>query len=593
MTLGEWLPGRARWLMRPSTFGNSALAVLAASWASLTLELPAGGLSAFILAVIIVAGVWVSAAELWATRWVPTFRELASGVAPPTPAAQAVALREVKAFAMRVALLTIFVWGCAAVSLAAVVRLLLDFPWPACGRLVVMGGLFGPMAAVVVGLSISRRALEASEWLAEGLSPAVAGLALGDGPSSVRHRLVAFTVVMAALPAVMLADVGLRVGDRATTALVAATPAQRPQVLAAFHRELLLDSAGLSVLVLAMAVLAARVGAEVLAGPMRRVADVASRLAQGHLPPARLIAADGEVWAVTRLFSDMHDRLYRVIGLLQGAGGRIAGGATALQEVAEQFGRGASEQAAALHQTTATTEALAHSARQIAASAATVLDQARQALEAADSGRAMAEAIGAAVGRMQQDNQAIAGAVGRLTGRVQQVGQIIEFITAVADRTELLALSAELEGTRAGDAGRGFTLVANELRSLAENVKQSTREIEELIEEVREATRSTSEATRAASATTAQGTRLARDVAGALETVAGLAQESSNAVRTITLATQQQQSGTDQLAEAMADVLTITQAGLGTTRELAQASEQLGQFARALEGMVQRYRGDA
>ncbi|MFP2902888.1 methyl-accepting chemotaxis protein, partial [Corallococcus sp. 4LFB] len=66
--------------------------------------------------------------------------------------------------------------------------------------------------------------------------------------------------------------------------------------------------------------------------------------------------------------------------------------------------------------------------------------------------------------RMRQDNQAIGSAVARLNKRVQQIGKIVEFINGVADKSDLLALNAELEGTKAGEVGRGFSLVAAEMR---------------------------------------------------------------------------------------------------------------------------------
>ena len=77
---------------------------------------------------------------------------------------------------------------------------------------------------------------------------------------------------------------------------------------------------------------------------------------------------------------------------------------------------------------------------------------------------------------MKEDNQAIADAVVRLNKRVQQIGKVVEFINEIADKSDLLALNAELEGTKAGEVGRGFSLVAAEMRRLAENVIRSTRD---------------------------------------------------------------------------------------------------------------------
>jgi methyl-accepting chemotaxis protein len=183
---------------------------------------------------------------------------------------------------------------------------------------------------------------------------------------------------------------------------------------------------------------------------------------------------------------------------------------------------------------------------------------------------------------MRDDNRAISEAVQRLNARVQQIGKIVEFITGVADRSDLLALSAELEGTKAGDLGRGFTLVAAEMRRLAENVIESTKEIEELIDEIRLATDRTVDATERGLEQTLSGTALATQVAGVLDQVVQLAERTSEEVRAISLATQQQQSGTDQLAEAMADILGITQQSLAATKQLSQANSQLVGLAGTL-----------
>jgi methyl-accepting chemotaxis protein len=344
---------------------------------------------------------------------------------------------------------------------------------------------------------------------------------------------------------------------------------------------------------LALALAAAWFGGRVIGRPMLRVADTARRIALGELPRPTLIAADGEVWLVTRVFAKLHERLFEAASQLRSAESEIGALAKALDGSTGRYAAGGSDQASALNETSATTEELARSARQIAANAATVLDVSRQTLEAADSARAMADALSVAVERMKQDNASIAGAVELLGQRVQQVGQVVEFINGVADRTGLLALSADLEGTRAGDVGRGFILVAQEMRNLAENVLESTREIEELIGEVREATRSTQVATSRGTSFAERGLALAGDVTKSLDGVTQLTDETSAAVRTITLATQQQQTGTDQLAEAMTDILGVTQEELNTIKGLSAASERLQSLSKELSSALSRFRFDA
>src|SRR5204862_1839862 len=102
---------------------------------------------------------------------------------------------------------------------------------------------------------------------------------------------------------------------------------------------------------------------------------------------------------------------------------------------------------------------------------------AQQMLDSAQHGKRSAGAFYAAILRVREGNQAIADSVVKLNKRVQQVGRIVEFIDGIADKSDLLALNAELEGNKAGDVGLGFSLIAAEMRRLSESVMGSTREI--------------------------------------------------------------------------------------------------------------------
>jgi methyl-accepting chemotaxis protein len=346
----------------------------------------------------------------------------------------------------------------------------------------------------------------------------------------------------------------------------------------------------LALLALALGFVAARAGGAVIAGPMGRLADDAGRIARGELSRARVISAAGEVWQLTKVFARMKERLQEIITELGQAGRGIFTATGGLERAATRYARSATEQAAALNQTSATTEELAQSARQISTSAASVQDIARRTLEAAESGQGSTFAFRAAVERMRQDNTSISGAVERLQDRVHQIGRIVEVINQVSERSDLLALSAELEGTRAGEAGRGFSLVSSEMRRLAENVLESTAEVEGLISEIRQATRQTAEATARATALSGRGAALAGDVTEALTQVAELASQTANAARTISLATQQQQSGTDQLAEAMGDILSLTQQGAEASGRVGAAQGRLSTLAGTLSSLVDRFR---
>jgi methyl-accepting chemotaxis protein len=590
MTLEAWLRDRGGWLLQPALLGNALALSVAVPWTSASLGLEGAAMQGFLfsaagLAFALYVGLsWVALAGL------ATFRALAAGRLGLTDAARLEALKELRRFPARVSTLSFVGWAGGAAALGGLAAALLGAESADALRVGLMGLVFGPLATTVVALLVTARTQEASNRLGVGLAPHDVVQALPPVEWSARRRLVLFTLVLTVLPAGLVLDLVRAETAEAAARLAVTSPSARAAAVEAAASGLTLRLVVLGGLALLVAGLAAAAGGQAIAAPLQELTQVARRIAAGRLERPHVIAADGEVWRVTGVFAQLHERLAELVAKVLGAGAAVARATGALREASARAEVTAAEQAASLNQTSATTEELAQSARQIAQSAAAVQDFARRTLEAAEQGQADAAAFQAAVDRMTQDNRSIAAAVERLQRRVQQIGRIVELINTVADRSDLLALSAELEGTRAGEVGRGFSLVGAEMRRLAENVLESTAEVDELIAEIRDATLRTAEATARGSSLTERGTSLARGVTASLTRVAELARDTSTEVRTITLSTQQQQSSTDQLAEAMADILTGTQQELATTQRAAEVNRRLVELGRALEGVVGRFR---
>lgn len=587
--LDHWLPGRLSWLVRPTLLGNTLTVALAGPWA-LSVERfePAALQVLLLLAVAITLGLQLvfAGAALGRLR---TFRGLVSGRLPLTTAHRLSALGELRRFPSHAAALSLTGWVLGALLLGLGVGSLAGVPGPVAARLAVIGVLFSPLAAVMVSVVVTSRAHEASDRLSEGLPPHDVLTAAPGIAWSIRGRSVGFTAGLTVVPILLLTVISWAEFQRAPGVLAALAPEQRLAAAEALVSQLTWRLWGLGALAVAFAAVAASAAGQVIARPMQRLAEEARRIAAGHLEHPRVIAADGEVWRVTGVFAQLHERLAALVAKVVAAGSQVYDATAALQRTSARSDATAAEQAAALNETSATTEELARSARQIAGSAGSVQDLARRTLEAAREGHDDAATFQAAVDRMKQDNRSIANAVDRLQRRVQQIGRIVELINAVADRSDLLALSAELEGTRAGEVGRGFSLVGAEMRRLAENVLESTAEVEELIAEIREATQRTAEATERGSTLTERGTALADDVTASLLQVAELAEATAEQVRTITLSTQQQQSGTDQLAEAMADILASTQVELQASQRVIEVNRRLLELSTSLQGAVGRF----
>jgi len=342
------------------------------------------------------------------------------------------------------------------------------------------------------------------------------------------------------------------------------------------------------VLLLVVGLLAAAVGS-VLAEPLERMAHEARRVSDGRLADPQPVIAEAELWTLGVAFAQMETQLGVLLGQLKRAGVQISSTTEQIVITSSKHESGAARQASALTQTSSTTEELARTARSIAANASSVAQIAQQTLQSAEQARSNAVVFSEAMDRMKRGNQAISDSVAMLNTRLGQIGKIIEFINAIAEKSDLLALNAELEGVKAGEVGQAFSLVATEMRRMAENITRSTQEIVELIDQIRDASSEAVRVTEAGMRTTEGSTGIVEAMSQSLATIVGLAGQTSEAVKTISSSTQQQQDGTDQLAGAMGDILSVTQETEQATQAIIIANVDLVRLARELQDAVQRF----
>jgi methyl-accepting chemotaxis protein len=588
MTAPVDLKGLARWTERPAWLGGIVGAGLGLLHGWHTDAVPEGSWGLFVALTLLALGLGLWFTTLHGRGSLRVLYMLGEGRVQPTPEHLRAALLEARAIPERSFVFILQYWLGSTLALAFAFVALAGTPWVLGLRIFLVGMSLGALSALFIYLLVARRARRAVELVAaQGLSPLEVVAVAPPRRMHIRRRMVLFTAIAVLSPSLFILDAtvtgALRAADEAR---VAQSQAERYAAVARAR-----EGSGMAVagLVALLVLLTAYVGGSVIAEPLRSITEDATRIAQGDLRPPRVIAAEDEVWATSAAFAQMQAQLGQALIQLRRAGLQISSTTEQLVATSSEQESGADEQASSLNMTSATTEELARSAQQIAGNAESVSGIAETTFNAAQTGQRGAAAFLGAMQRMKEDNQAIADAVVRLNKRVQQIGKVVEFINEIADKSDLLALNAELEGTKAGEVGRGFSLVAAEMRRLAENVIRSTKAIEQLIEEIRDATNAAVMATEAGLKTTEAGTVLAAQVDESLSLILELARQTSHAVRSISLATQQQQTGTDQLAETMADILRITQQSLNATKQVGTANTDLLVLARDLRGVVERF----
>jgi len=271
---------------------------------------------------------------------------------------------------------------------------------------------------------------------------------------------------------------------------------------------------------------------------------------------------------------------------------RLSSSANEVLAASTQHETSSTEQAAAIHETTATMEELKHASAQIAENAGSVARVAEETLGAARSGRTAIHEFTQAMQQIRNDGLAVGDAISKLSKRVERIGTVVEVIDEIADRSDLLALNAALEGSRAGEAGKGFSIVAAEMRRLAENVLESTKEIKNLISEIRESTHAAAAAAEASRRATETGEKLGSVAAGSVDGILSGVQETSDAARVINLATQQQRTATEQVVASMSEIEDVTRQTTQASRQATSAAADLAQLANRLAELIKRFRAD-
>lgn len=258
-----------------------------------------------------------------------------------------------------------------------------------------------------------------------------------------------------------------------------------------------------------------------------------------------------------------------------------------LQAAASQQATGAKEQATAMNEITTTISELLATSRQIAESAQRVAQIADRAVAAARSGDATVEKGHESVVGIRRQVDTIVSHMLELGKKSQQIGSVLDIVSELAEQTNILSINATIEAAGAGDAGKRFAVVADEIRKLADRVAGSTKEIRGLIDEVRSAVNTTVMTTETGSKAAETGSKQFAEVANAFKQIAGLVTTTTEAAREIELSTKQQATAVEQVNAAIGNVAQTTKETEASSSQTQQTAAQLAALSRDLLRLVQ------
>lgn len=320
------------------------------------------------------------------------------------------------------------------------------------------------------------------------------------------------------------------------------------------------------------------------ARPLERLADEARAAALGQPPHDGVVGGSSEV-RVTRLCLGVLRRewLESRDGLTSTAV-ELGSGARTLQDGVARQAQLAVRQSAAVTETSATAAEIAQTARAAAHHADEVLQVAQRAEDLSADGLQVLEKTIGSIRDLADQVHSLAGAITESAQRSRHIGEIVAGLKDLAEQTNLLSLNASIEAVKAGDRGRGFSVVAIEMGSLAEQSKSAAGKVRHILDEI-------DKGNRVATAVADEGARRARGAmalaAEAAKTISGIGQairDSSVAARQIANNTRQQGIGVEQIVAALGDISSASQEVVAATAEMERAAEGLSVLASKLRG---------
>ncbi|UZS65426.1 methyl-accepting chemotaxis protein [Pseudomonas syringae] len=327
-----------------------------------------------------------------------------------------------------------------------------------------------------------------------------------------------------------------------------------------------------------------------ISGPLRSAIEVAQRIASGDLTQSVSSTRGDEAGQLLNAIGTMQGNLKRTIQEISSASDQLASAAEELGAVTEESTRGLTRQNDEIQQAATAVNEMTAAVEEVARNAVSTSEESKSLATDAANGRGQVDNTVKGIGTMVSEITESTGSVTTLAGHVRDISKVLEVIRSIAEQTNLLALNAAIEAARAGEQGRGFAVVADEVRALAHRTQASTVEIEGMIGTVQSGADGAVAAMSKSLATATNTQELAQRAGSALEKITSGVGMINERNMVIASASEEQAQVAREVDRNLVNIQELSAQSAAGANQTSASSQELSRLATSFNTMVAQFK---
>ncbi len=347
--------------------------------------------------------------------------------------------------------------------------------------------------------------------------------------------------------------------------------------------------------VLVISVLAAAISFVIQAGIVRPINAVVEALrdiaeGEGDLTQRLPVNTDDEVGQLSRWFNTFIERVHSIIGEFSATATELNASTEKLSHTAKETEQGVISQQSEIQQVVTAVREMAAVVDDVANNVTQTADNAEEADREANSGKGVVTRTMSQIENLAADINAAADVIDKLRQETDSIGSVLDVIRGIAEQTNLLALNAAIEAARAGEQGRGFAVVADEVRTLASRTQTSTQEIQEMIERLQAGAREAVQMMEKGTSQAEESVKQAEEASRSLEAITGGVSSIKDKTNQIASASEEQSAATREMERNMDNIAGVARQTAEGSVEIASSTVELVNMAASMAKIVRQFK---